>query len=200
MAKRMKAAANPRYKNGFNLTLHEDLVDAPRHLRKPRLVFVNSMSDLFHKDVPLEFIQKVFKTMNECPQHNFQVLTKRSDRLVQLAPFLTWCDNIWMGVTVEEAKFKNRIDDLRKVPAKVRFISFEPLLGPIGRIKLNGIHWVIVGGESGGGFRPMDKDWARKIRNQSVKAKVKFFFKQYSGFHPRSLGRKLDGKIWEEKP
>jgi protein gp37 len=200
MADRLKAMGNPRYTNGFNLTLQHDLIDEPNHWRKPRLVFVNSMGDLFHKDVPLGFIQSVFETMNDCPSHTFQVLTKRSDILVQHAPQLVWTDNIWIGVTVEDQMQVHRIDDLRQVAAKVKFLSLEPLLGPIPNLDLTGIHWVIVGGESGAGFRPMNIDWARDIRDQCIRAGVKFFFKQYSGVRPKSLGHQLDGVEWHERP
>ncbi len=200
MANRLQAAKNPRYRNGFNLSLHPDLLNVPRHWRKGRMVFVNSMSDLFHKDVPLEFIRRVFHTMNECPQHQFQILTKRSGILASVAPSLMWTDNIWAGVTVEDANHLDRVDDLRSVPAKVRWISFEPLLGRIGKIDLNGIHWVVVGGESGAGFRPMETDWVRELRDQCVAQAAKFFFKQYAGVHPRVLGSDLDGKEWKEKP
>jgi protein gp37 len=203
IANDLQAQGNKRYANGFNLTLQRDKVDEPRHWRKPRLVFVNSMSDIFHKDVPFDYIASIFGTMNACPQHTFQVLTKRSDILLQYAPRLKWSDNIWMGVTVEDQSQIHRIDDLRQVPAKVRFLSLEPLLGPIPNLNLNGIHWVIVGGESGSGtnrFRPMDVDWARDIRDQCVTAGVKFFFKQYSGPDPKLLPHDLDGVIWHEMP
>jgi protein gp37 len=158
------------------------------------------MSDLFHKDVPFDFIARVFDTMNACPQHRFQVLTKRSNILLQHAPRLRWTDNIRMGVSVEDPTQFHRIDDLRQVPAKVRFLSLEPLLAPMPNLDLSGIHWVIVGGESGPGFRPMDIDWARDIRNQCLKAGVTFFFKQYSAVHPKSLGDQLDGVVWHDIP
>jgi protein gp37 len=189
-----------RYTNGFNLTLHSDLVDLPRHWCKPKLVFVNSMSDLFHKDIPFDFLDSVFDTMNACPQHRFQILTKRSNILVQNAPNLKWTDNIWMGVSVEDLTQAHRIDDLRQVPAKVRFLSLEPLLSPMPNLNLSDIHWVIVGGESGPSYRPMDINWARDIKDQCAKAGVKFFFKQYSGVHPKSLGDELDGVVWHEYP
>ena len=199
-AHRLQAAGIKHYANGFNLTLQPDRLHEPRHWRKPRLVFVNSMSDLFHKDVPFDFIARVFDTMNACPQHRFQVLTKRSNILLQHAPRLRWTDNIRMGVSVEDPTQFHRIDDLRQVPAKVRFLSLEPLLAPMPNLDLSGIHWVIVGGESGPGFRPMDIDWARDIRNQCLKAGVTFFFKQYSAVHPKSLGDQLDGVVWHDIP
>ena len=197
---RLQPSGNIRYRNGFDLTLHEDLIDLPRHWRNPRKVFVNSMSDLFHRDVPLEFIQRVFTTMNECPQHTFQVLTKRSDVTLQHTSHLTWSENIWMGVSVENQNYTNRIDDLRQVPAYVRFLSLEPLLSPLPNLNLDGIHWVIVGGESGSFHRPLDVEWVRDIRNQCMIANVPFFFKQWSGTRPKSLGRMLDGREWNQYP
>ena len=161
MAKRLHAMGNKRYKNGFKLTLHYDLIDLPLRWKKPRLVFVNSMSDLFHEDMPFEFIEQVFQTMQKARQHIFQVLTKRANRLIELAPYLPWSSNIWQGVTVENGKVLNRINQLRKVPATVRFISFEPLIGPISKLDLRGIHWVIVGGESGPRARLMKAEWVR---------------------------------------
>lgn len=197
---RMQAMNNPRYRNGFQVTLHHDLLELPRHWKKPRVIFVNSMSDLFHKDIPLEFIQRVFATMIACPQHTFQVLTKRSDILVRHAPHLQFADNIWIGVSVENGQYVQRIDHLRQVPAKVRFLSLEPLLGPLPNLNLDGIHWVIVGGESGVHHRHMDPAWVRDIRDQCVAARIPFFFKQWSGTRPKSLGRDLDGRTWDEMP
>ena len=197
---RLVPAGNPRYRNGFKLTLHPDLIDLPRHWRKGKKVFVNSMSDMFHKNVPLPFTQKVFETMNACPQHVFQILTKRGDILVQHAPQLQWTPNIWMGVSVENKDYLYRLDELRQTPAHVKFVSFEPLLGPIPNANLAGIDWVIVGGESGRNFRAMDPDWARDLRDQCQAQGVKFFFKQWSGVRPKRLGRLLDGKLWEEMP
>jgi len=158
------------------------------------------MSDMFHKNVPLPFTQKVFETMNACPQHVFQILTKRGDILVQHAPQLQWTPNIWMGVSVENKDYLYRLDELRQTPAHVKFVSFEPLLGPIPNANLAGIDWVIVGGESGRNFRAMDPDWARDLRDQCQAQGVKFFFKQWSGVRPKRLGRLLDGKLWEEMP
>jgi protein gp37 len=163
MAKRLTAMGSGRYRNGFKVTLHPDLLDVPRTWRQPRVVFVNSMSDLFHEDIPLDYIQRVFATMRDCPQHTFQVLTKRSDRLAELASHLPWPKNVWMGVSVEDARVISRIRDLSSTPAAVRFLSLEPLIGPLHELPLSGIHWVIVGGESGPRARPMRKEWVDSI-------------------------------------
>lgn len=200
MAKRLQAMGVERYRNGFAVTLHEDLLDVPRSWRQPRLVFVNSMSDLFHEDVPLEFIRRVFSTMLATPQHTYQILTKRSQRLKELAPELAWASNVWMGVSVEDARVVHRIDDLRSVPATVRFLSCEPLIGPLENLNLEGIHWVIVGGESGPGARPMRSEWVQGIRRQCRKARVPFFFKQWGGVRKDLTGRKLNGRIYNEMP
>lgn len=200
MANRLKAMGQPNYRNGFELTLHESVIDHPRSWRKPRLVFVNSMSDLFHKDVPLGFIKRVFQTMRDCPQHRFQVLTKRAERLADLSSQLEWPENIWMGVSVETAKYKSRINSLRKVPSFVRFLSLEPLLGTLGTLDLAGIQWVIVGGESGPGARPMDPSWVLEIRNQCQDSEVAFFFKQWGGVRKDLTGRELEGRFWNEMP
>lgn len=200
MARRLKAMGNGRYSNGFKVTLHQDLIHAPMKWRAPRVIFVNSMSDLFHPDVPLEFIQKVFQTMALCPQHTFQVLTKRSERLREVASKLTWTPNIWMGVSVEDNQVYHRIRDLQKVPAAVRFLSCEPLIGPCSRLPLKGIHWVIVGGESGPGARPMEKKWVESIHRQCQKASVAFFFKQWGGVRKHVHGRNLNGKTYDEMP
>jgi protein gp37 len=200
MAKRLKAMDSPRYQNGFQLTLHADLVDLPKRWRQPRLIFVNSMSDLFHEDVPLEFIQKVFETMVQCPQHVFQILTKRSSRLLDVAGHLPWAANIWMGVSVEDDRVTDRIDDLRMVPAAVRFLSCEPLIGPLDDMNLEGIHWVIVGGESGPRSRPMNSEWVRSIRRQCESARVAFFFKQWGGVRKDLAGRILDGETYSDFP
>ena len=199
-AKRLQGMKNKRYVNAFQLTLHPDLLDVPLKRKKPETYFVNSMSDLYHKDVPLDFIQKAFSVMGQCPQHTFQILTKRSDLLVQHAPHVTWGDNVWQGVSVESQDYVFRIDDLRKVPAKIRFIYFEPLIGPITNLNLDGIHWAVVGGESGPSWRPLEKQWVRDIRDACVAQGVKFFFKQYAGLHPESLGRELDGREWSQIP
>lgn len=200
MAKRLVAMNNPRYENGFKVTLHHDLIDLPYSWKKPRKVFVNSMSDLFHEEVPLEFIQKVFKTMVETPQNTYQILTKRSRRLAELAQHLPWTPNIWIGTSVENEQVTFRIDDLREVPAHVRFLSCEPLIGPLKNIDLTGIHWVIVGGESGPGSRPMEADWVRDIRDQCHEQDVAFFFKQWGGVQKHKFGRILDDKIYDEYP
>lgn len=200
MAKRLKLMGQDRYRDGFKLTLQDDLVDLPLRWRKPRLIFVNSMSDLFHKDVPAQFITQVFKTMEAAPHHTFQVLTKRSGRLRQLASKLPWPDNVWMGVSVENQKYTARIEDLVEVPAAVRFLSVEPLLGPITDLPLEGIHWVIVGGESGPGARPMEADWVLDIRDACLEAEVPFFFKQWGGVNKKKTGRSLEGRTWDELP
>lgn len=200
MAKRLKAMKNQRYINGFNITLHHDLIDAPRKWKKPRLIFVNSMSDLFHEKIPLDFIQQVFKTMNETPQHTYQILTKRTERLKELSSHLNWSNNIWMGTSVENIEVTYRIDDLKTVPAHIRFLSCEPLLGSLGKLNLDDIHWVIVGGESGPKARPMKKDWVLEIRDQCEEQNVPFFFKQWGGVQKHRNGRTLDNKIYNEYP
>lgn len=200
MAQRLKLMGSARYTNGFKPTLHWDLVDQPRRWKAPRTVFVNSMSDLFQVDVPLTFIQAVFNTMAETPQHTYQVLTKRSGRLLELAPLLVWPDNIWMGVSVEDARVMHRIVDLQATPAKVKFLSCEPLLGPLKRMNLDGIDWVIVGGESGPRSRNMRPAWVTDIQAQCQKAEVAFFFKQWGGVRKHLTGRLLDGKTYDEMP
>jgi protein gp37 len=200
MAKRLRAMGSPRYKNGFALTLHRDLVDAPRSWKAPRLIFVNSMSDLFHPKVPLEFILEVFETMVACPQHTFQILTKRSERVAELASRLPWPQNVWMGVSVEDERVVGRIEDLRCVPAAVRFLSCEPLIGPVGVLDLAGIDWVIVGGESGPGARPMQIEWVRSIFRACRKSGAAFFFKQWGGVQKHRTGRELRGKTYDEMP
>ena len=177
MSNRLKAMGLPRYRNGFEVTFHEDLLHLPLKWRHPRLIFVNSMSDLFHENVPVNFIQSVFDTMIRCPQHTFQILTKRSKRLLNIASSLTWSSNIWLGVSVEDERFQYRIHDLVKIPARVRFLSCEPLIGPIHHLPLEGIHWVIVGGESGPRSRPIEKEWVESIQQQCEIAEVPFFFK-----------------------
>jgi protein gp37 len=191
---------NPRYKNGFKVTLHDDLVDLPKSWKSPRVIFVNSMSDLFHKDVPLDFIKRVFATMKTTPQHTYQILTKRSDRLREVAAELHWPVNVWMGVSVEDARVLHRIDDLRFVPAAVRFLSCEPLIGPLEKLNLSGIQWVIVGGESGPNSRKMEAEWVRSIKRQCRTANVAFFFKQWGGVRKDLAGRKLDGREYDEFP
>lgn len=187
------------FPNGFKLTTYEDRLDQPRKWRSPSRIFVNSMSDLFHDEVPLEFLQKVFKVMNETPQHIYQILTKRHKRLVELAGKLTWSPNIWMGVSVENQKVSDRIDGLRQVPAKVRFLSCEPLLEALD-LDLTDIHWVIVGGESGHHHRPIEQEWVESILKQCQDQNVAFFFKQWGGIHPKAHGKSLNGELWEQMP
>ncbi len=200
MALRLQAMGSARYRNGFRVTLHPDLVELPKRWREPRLIFVNSMSDLFHENVPTDFIRRVFETMRACPQHVFQVLTKRSGRVRELAASLDWPANIWMGVTVEDARVAHRIADLLAVPACVRFLSCEPLIGPLDDLPLRGIHWVIVGGESGPGARPMRIEWIRSIFRQCRRARVPFFFKQWGGVRKDLTGRELGGRTYDEMP
>jgi len=200
MALRLKAMGSERYSNGFTLTVHEDLVDLPKKWRKPRTIFVNSMSDLFHDDIPEPFIKRIFTTMRDCPQHTFQVLTKRSKRLLKLGSCLDWPSNVWMGVSVESADVMYRVTDLAQVPAKVRFLSCEPLIEPLEQIPLSGIHWVIVGGESGPGSRLMQPLWAESIQMQCRDAAVPFFFKQWGGVRKHRTGRTLNGRIFDEMP
>ena len=200
LAKRLQAMGVKKYANGFKVTLHEDALEIPLRWKQPRIIFVNSMSDLFHEEVPLEFIRKVFAVMRQAHQHIFQVLTKRAERMAELAPLLEWPSNVWMGVSVENQRYTYRIDLLRQVPASVRFLSLEPLLGPIPDLNLDGIHWVIVGGESGPGARPMKKEWVLEIRDQCIRAGVPFFFKQWGGVHKSRNGRILEGRTWDEMP
>lgn len=200
MAKRLHAMGQPNYANGFKLTMHPQALEKPLEWKTPQVIFVNSMSDLFHKDVPLEFIQSVFDVMKRAHWHQFQVLTKRSERLMELSPQLEWTDNIWMGVSVENADYTFRIDHLRKTGAKIKFLSVEPLLGPIPRMNLKGINWVIVGGESGPGARPLEREWVVDIKNQCIRAKVPFFFKQWGGVQKKKAGRVLDGRTWDQMP
>jgi len=199
-SKRLKAMGRLRYRNGFLVTTHEDVVTAPLRWKKPRLVFVNSMGDLFHEEVPESFVASVFQVMNRTPRHTYQVLTKRSVRLASIAPALRWSQNIWMGVSVEDGDYLNRAENLRKIPAKVRFLSLEPLLGPLPDLDLEGIQWVIVGGESGPGARPMRPEWVARIRDRCLEAGVPFFFKQWGGVNKKKTGRLLDGRIWDQMP
>jgi protein gp37 len=185
---------------GFKLTVHPKALDIPRAWSAPRTIFVNSMSDLFHPEVPLAFIQQVFQVMTETPQHTYQVLTKRSKRLAEVGPLLAWPDNVWMGVSVESDRYTFRLDHLRAVDAAVRFVSAEPLLGPLPELDLAGIHWLIAGGESGPGARPMDEAWVLDIRDQCAAASVPFFFKQWGGRTPKAGGRELEGELWNGMP
>lgn len=200
MARRLKAMGVEKYENGFKLSLHEPSLNMPYTWKKPKVVFVNSMSDLFHEDVPLSYIQRVFKVMNDCPQHTFQVLTKRADILHQFSPFLTWTPNIWMGVSVENQKVVDRIDHLRETGAEIKFLSVEPLLGPLADLNLQNIDWVIVGGESGHKARPMKPEWVVSIKEQCQQANVPFFFKQWGGKNKKKAGRLLEGRTWNEMP
>ena len=200
MALRLKAAGSPNYVNGFRVTLHPHALEIPLRWKQPRTIFVNSMSDLFHKDVPFDFISKIFDVMCRASHHRFQILTKRSDRLLELSSKLTWPKNVWMGVTVENADCTFRIDNLRETNAAIKFISFEPLLGPVPDIDLEGIDWVIVGGESGPKARPMKPQWATSIRDQCLSAVVPFFFKQWGGVNKKKNGCILDRQIWNEIP
>lgn len=200
MALRLKAMHQPRYAKGFEITLQEDIVELPKKWKKPRLVFVNSMSDLFHKDVPDKFISSCFEVMNSTPRHTYQILTKRPDRVLSLAKQLNWSENIWMGTSVENTDYVNRAKTIAKIPATVRFLSVEPLLGPIPRLPIANIDWVIVGGESGPGSRPMEANWVRRIRDRCVSRDVPFFFKQWGGVNKKRTGRELDGRFWDEMP
>jgi protein gp37 len=200
LALRLKAMGNRRYRNGFGVTLHPDQLSLPLRWRQPKRIFVNSMSDLFHESVSEDYIRRVFEIMVRADWHIFQILTKRSGRLTGLAGQLPWPRNVWQGVSVENADYTWRIVDLQQVPAAVRFLSIEPLLGPIPKLPLGGIDWVIVGGESGGRRRPRAPEWAREIRDQCLTASVPFFFKQWGGRTPKSGGRILDARTWEEMP
>ncbi len=200
MAKRLQAMGQPHYAHGFGVSCHQDALPLPLRWKKPRRIFVNSMGDVFHSRVPDDFVRDVFEVMAEAEQHCFQLLTKRAERLAELAPWLPWPGNVWMGVSVETADYLDRLDHLRKVPAAVRFVSFEPLLGPIGQVDLTGIDWVIVGGESGPSARPMDSSWATDLRDQCVAVGVSFFFKQWGGTRKKQAGRLLEGRVWDEAP
>lgn len=200
LAGRLQAMGHQSYANGFRLTLHERLLEVPLQWKKPRTIFVNSMSDLFHKDVPEDFIMRVFDTMVRASHHRFQVLTKRPERVVELSERLPWPENVWMGTSVENQKYAFRIDLLRQTGAQIKFLSLEPLLGPLSDLKLVGIDWVIVGGESGPGARPMDSSWVTSIRDQCLSQDVAFFFKQWGGVNKKKTGRILDGHTWDQMP
>jgi len=202
MSRRLKAMGVEKYKDNFSVRTHEKELQTPYTWNKPRIVFVNSMSDLFHPEVPVEFIQKVFAVMNDNPQHVFQVLTKRGDRLQYLDSegLLEWSHNIWMGVSVEDERVVDRIDFLRKTGARVKFLSLEPLIGPLSNLNLKGIDWAIVGGESGRKPRPMKPEWVEEIKDQCLESKTKFFFKQWGGTNKKKAGRELDGRTWDEMP
>ncbi|MDD4923997.1 MAG: phage Gp37/Gp68 family protein [Dehalococcoidales bacterium] len=200
MALRLKAMGNPNYVNGFNITMHENALELPLKWKKPQTIFVNSMSDLFHEDVPEDFILRVFDVMCRANWHNYQILTKRAERLEVLSPKLPWKSNIWMGVTVEEQDYKYRIQHLQNTGAHIKFLSLEPLLSQITNINLANIDWVIVGGESGPKARPMQKSWVIDIRNQCQESGVPFFFKQWGGVNKKKAGRELNGRTWDEMP
>lgn len=200
MTRRLKAMGQPNYVNGFRVATHQHTLNLPLTWKKPQVIFVNSMSDLFHAKVPLEFIQDVFEIMAKAPWHTFQVLTKRAERLEELSPKLPWPENVWMGVSVENADYKYRIDHLRKTGAAMKFLSIEPLLGPVHNMNLSRIDWVIVGGESGPGARPISPEWVTDVRDQCIQAEVPFFFKQWGGVNKKKAGRELEGRTWEQMP
>lgn len=200
MAKRLKAMGNKNYTNGFAVTLQPHMLNLPLTWKAPRQIFVNSMSDLFHESVPFEYIQQVFAIMRQAQQHTFQVLTKRSQRLLSLSTDIDWPKNVWMGVTVESNEVINRIDDLRLTDAKIKFLSCEPLISSLGRLNLENIDWLITGGESGPGARPMQEAWVTELRDQCKEFDVAFFFKQWGGVHKKKAGRLLEGRLWNEFP
>lgn len=209
LANRLKAMGSAKYQEdgdpatsgpGFRLSLHPDALDLPRSWRQPRVVFVDSMSDLFHPDVPFEFIRDVFEVISDTPQHTYQILTKRSQRLQKLAHKINWPANVWMGVSIENEQYQFRADHLRTVPAAVRFLSLEPLLGPLPQLDLADIHWVIAGGESGVGARPMERSWVLDVRDRCAVSDVPFFFKQWGGRTPKAGGRLLQGRTHDEMP
>ncbi len=200
MSERLRAMGQSNYANGFKLTLHEHMIETPLSWKKPQRIFVNSMSDLFQDGVPEEFILSVFDTMRRAWWHQFQILTKRSERLLELDSLIKWPPNVWMGVSVESQNYTFRIDHLRKTEARIKFLSIEPLVGPTPNLNLRGIHWVIVGGESGPGSRPMKKAWVLDIRDQCRRSKVPFFFKQWGGVNKKRTGRLLQGRTWDEYP
>lgn len=200
LSKRLKAMGQQNYRNGFKLTLQPDMLELPLKWKKPQTIFVNSMSDLFHMEVPLEYIQRVFDVMNRAHWHRFQVLTKRADRLEEISSELKWSSNVWMGVSVENQKYVHRIDHLRRTGAAIKFLSLEPLIGPLKNMDLTGIDWAIVGGESGYGFRPVKEEWVLDIRKQCEDSSVPFFFKQWGGFNKKKTGRLLEGRTYDEMP
>jgi len=199
-AKRLQAMGNQKYRNGFELTIHPDVLDEPKRWKNSKIVFVNSMSDIFHERIPLNFLKKVFKVMNDTPRHIYQVLTKRSERLEEIANKFEWTENIWMGVSVEDDRVINRIANLKNTPAKIKFLSLEPLLSSLPNLNLKGIDWVIVGGESGTKSRPVQKEWIIDIKDQCEKANVEFFFKQWGGMNKKANGRELNGKVYNGMP
>jgi protein gp37 len=200
MAKRLQAMGQRNYRDGFSVRTHRHMIELPLNWVKPRMVFVNSMGDLFHEKVPVAFIQRVFEVMDSTPRHTYQLLTKRADRLAEVASLLPWPRNVWMGVTVEDNDRLSRLRRLREVPAVVKFLSIEPLLGPLPDLDLEGVDWVIVGGESGPGARPMHRDWVIDIRDACVDKAVPFFFKQWGGAHKKAAGRELESHTWSQIP
>ena len=200
LSKRLKAMGQKKYKNSFQLTLHDDVLNDPLGWNKPQMIFVNSMSDLFHEGVPVDFILRAFAVMEEASWHTFQVLTKRAERLLEIDALIDWPKNVWMGVSVENQEYAFRIDHLRKTKAQTKFLSLEPLLGPISNLSLDNIDWVIVGGESGPKARPIESHWVTNIRDQCLAANVPFFFKQWGGTNKKKNGRQLDGRIWDQMP
>lgn len=200
MAIRLQAMGQPNYANGFKVAMHEPSLDIPLRWKKPQTIFVNSMSDLFHREVTTEFILRIFDVMVRTDWHRYQILTKRPGRLLELDSRLPWRPNMWMGVTVESEDYLYRIDELRNTNAAIKFLSLEPLLGPLSKLNLEGVHWVIVGGESGPGARLIKKAWAEDIRDQCLEAGVPFFFKQWGGMNKKKSGRKLNGRVWDQMP
>jgi protein gp37 len=200
LAVRLQAMGQANYARGFELTIQPHMLEKPLQWKKPQVIFVNSMSDLFHRSIPDEYISRVFHTMGRAHWHQFQVLTKRADRLEEISPKIDWPENVWMGVSVESQQYETRIDHLRRIGARVRFLSLEPLLGPLPNLDLREIHWVIVGGESGPGARRMPEDWVVGIRDQCRAAGVPFFFKQWGGVNKKKSGRLLEGRTWDEMP
>ena len=200
LANRLQRMGQANYRNGFRVTIQPQMIELPLTWRSPKRIFVNSMSDLFHKDIQASYIKRVFEVMGRANWHQFQILTKRSDRLLELNPQLRWQPHIWMGVSIENQDYLYRIDDLRATGAALKFLSLEPLLGPLPKLNLRGIDWVIVGGESGPSARPMNPEWALDIRDQCLKASVAFFFKQWGGTHKTRTGRLLEGRTWDEIP
>jgi len=197
---RLQAMGNPSYENGFQLTLHERLLELPLSWKKPRTIFVNSMSDLFHADVPEEFIHRTFDVMKRASWHTFQVLTKRAERLAEVSPRIEWASNIWMGVSVENDNYAYRADYLKQTGANIKFLSVEPLLGAVPSLNVEGLDWVIVGGESGPGSRPMQEEWVKEVHQKCLDSEVAFFFKQWGGTNKKKAGRLLDGKTWDDLP
>jgi protein gp37 len=200
MTKRLQGMGQSNYANGFELTIHEKSLEIPFRWKRPSMVFVNSMSDLFHERVPLAFINKVFAIIRSTSHHRYQVLTKRAERLAELDQYLEWPQNLWMGVSVENADYQYRIDCLRKTSAKIKFVSIEPMIGPIPQLKLKAIDWVILGGESGPGARPIRIEWVKDVKDQCILNGIPFFFKQWGGKNKKKSGRKLEGRIWSQMP